>query len=394
MKRLLLVEDEQVNRELFRRRLERKGYTVVTAETGLAAVALAKSDRPDLVIMDLGLPDIDGWEAMRRIKADPATAELPIVVLSAHATTEAREQSFAAGCDEFETKPVNWEALFKKIDDAINKAVERARAKAVPPPPPAPAAKDDEIDLGGGSSADPGAATNVLRGPRPGSALNDDKDVCVVQPKRILVAEDNDANRAMLCRRLNKRGFITTEAADGQQALEAVKKQRFDLVLCDILMPIVDGYEVLRQMKADPDLESIPVIVVSALEESASAARCIEMGAEDYLHKPYDPVLLHARVNACLDKRRLRDQETEYLRAVKILTEAAAGVEQGNFDPELLAPIAARPDELGALARVFVKMAREVRAREQQLRSDVERLKAAPAATGTTLLLPKLPKPE
>src|SRR5262245_64061467 len=112
MKRLLLVEDEQVNRDLFRRRLERKGYDVVPAENGLGAVALTQSEKPDLVLMDLGLPDIDGWEATRRLKADPATAAIPVIVLSAHATTEAREKAFAAGCEEFETKPVNWDVLF------------------------------------------------------------------------------------------------------------------------------------------------------------------------------------------------------------------------------------------------------------------------------------------
>src|SRR5438874_4611994 len=122
MPRLLLVEDEQVNRDLFRRRLERKGYAVVTAEDGLSAVALTKSEKPDLVLMDLGLPGIDGWEATRRIRADSATAAIPVIVLSAHATAEAREKAFAAGCQDFETKPVNWEVLFKKIEETLAKA--------------------------------------------------------------------------------------------------------------------------------------------------------------------------------------------------------------------------------------------------------------------------------
>jgi DNA-binding response OmpR family regulator len=108
----------------------------------------------------------------------------------------------------------------------------------------------------------------------------------------------------------------------------------------------------------------------------ASVVRCIEMGAEDYLQKPYDPVLLHARINACLDKRRMRDQEIAYLRAVADLTKAAELVEKGEFDATPLAAVAARDDALGTLARVFEKMAREVQARERQLRSDVQRLVA------------------
>lgn len=401
MARLLLVEDEQVNRDLFRRRLERKGYAVVTADDGLSAVARAASEKPDLIIMDLGLPDIDGWEATRRIKADPASATVPVVVLSAHAGDESRQKAFAAGCEEFETKPVNWDVLFKKIEAALERAAERARAAAAPPA--APPVDDDEIDLGGTTAViDPAAATNILRGadapgavpapptaqkPPPAAApvpaavpvpkpKDDEKELCAVQPKRILVVEDNDANRVMLCRRLNGRGFATTQAADGRQALDAVVKQRFDLVLCDIMMPGVDGYEVLREMKADPDLAVVPIIMISALDEMAGIVRCIEMGAEDYLQKPYDPVLLHARINACLDKRRLRDQEMAYLRAVAELTRAAAQVEGGAFDDGPLAPIAARDDALGTLARVFAKMAREVQAREQRLRSDVQKLVA------------------
>ncbi len=190
------------------------------------------------------------------------------------------------------------------------------------------------------------------------------------------MVEDNDANRTMLCRRLNKNGYLTVQAADGRQALDAVQKERFDLVLCDIMMPGVDGYEVLKEMKSDPALEAIPVIMISAVDELASVVRCIEMGAEDYLQKPYDPVLLQARVNACLDKRRLRDQETEYLHAVSVLTQAAALVEQGKFDPAMLAEVAARDDALGTLARVFDRMAHQVQARLNQLQGEVTQLKA------------------
>ncbi|HSQ55177.1 MAG TPA: response regulator [Gemmata sp.] len=139
-------------------------------------------------------------------------------------------------------------------------------------------------------------------------------------------------------------------------------------------MPEVDGYAVLRELKADPELQAIPIIMISAVDEMASVVRCIEMGAEDYLPKPYDPVLLQARINACLDKRRLRDQEMEYLKAVADLTEAAALVEKGAFAPEILARVAKRDDALGMLARVFEKMAREVRAREQKLNQEVARL--------------------
>ncbi len=370
MKRLLLVEDEQVNRDLFRRRLERKGFVVVVAENGLQAVELTRSEQPDLVLMDLGLPDIDGWEATRRIKADKSTSAIPVIVLSAHATLEAKERAFAAGCQEFETKPVNWEVLFKKIETELAK------------PKPAPPRPEDEVPIGSSGKspsdtdmirslqASPGASTLML----PPHALGKEKEVSPVEPKRILVVEDNDANRVMLCRRLNKHGYVTTEAANGREALDAVNKEKFDLVLCDIMMPEVDGYTVLRELKADPEFQALPVIMISAVDELASVVRCIEMGAEDYLQKPYDPVLLNARINACLDKRRLRDQEMEYLRAVTDLTQAAAMVEKGAFDERVLSAVASRDDALGTLARVFARMAREVQARVEQLQSDMQKM--------------------
>jgi len=375
--RILLVEDEQVNREMFRRRLAGRGFDVITAENGEQAVERTAADRPALVLMDLGLPGIDGWEATRRIKANPATAAIPVIALSAHATADAREKALAAGCLDFETKPVQLDRLVGKIKAALD---------ALPP-------DDEDADLFGPSKpiegvspaapAEAGPKTLILprealtrRTPVPAARPPDpEPDPALGGQKRILVVEDNDANRVMLCRRLNKQGFITVEARDGREALQLVPVYRFDLVLCDIMMPDVDGYQVLQTLKADPDLKALPVIMISAVDEMASVVRCIEMGAEDYLQKPYDPVLLQARINACLDKRRLRDQEMAYLRAVADLTRAAEAVETGAFAPALLAPVAARTDALGTLARVFDKMAREVQARETQLRQEVQRLK-------------------
>jgi CheY-like chemotaxis protein len=116
-----------------------------------------------------------------------------------------------------------------------------------------------------------------------------------VQAKHILVVEDNDPNRQMLCRRLTRQGYRTTEACNGREALEEVRRRRFDLMLLDLMMPEVDGYQVLTALKADPDLRDLPVIMITAVDEMASVVRCIEAGAEDYLSKPYDPVLLQAR---------------------------------------------------------------------------------------------------
>ncbi len=191
----------------------------------------------------------------------------------------------------------------------------------------------------------------------------------------LLIVDDNEMNRDTLSRHVERQGHTVGVAEDGRQALEMVKTQSFDLVLLDVMMPEMDGYQVLQCLKSDEAWRDIPVIMISALDEIESVVRCIEMGAEDYLPKPFDPVLLRARIGACLEKKRLRDQEVEYLRNVACVTAAAAAVEAGEFEPESLADVARRPDNLGQLARVFQRMAREVYAREQRLKQQVQELR-------------------
>jgi DNA-binding response OmpR family regulator len=192
----------------------------------------------------------------------------------------------------------------------------------------------------------------------------------------LLVVDDNEDNRYTLTRRLAREGYTNVTTADnGRQALELLAARDFDLVLLDVMMPELNGYEVLARLRADARLRHVPVIMISAVDQVESVVRCIELGAEDYLPKPFDPVLLRARVGACLEKKRLRDQEVRYIQEVGRLTEAAAAVEVGAFDAAMLAEVAARPDALGQLARVFIRMAGEVAAREAELRQAIRVLR-------------------
>ena len=133
----------------------------------------------------------------------------------------------------------------------------------------------------------------------------------------VLVVDDNRINRLKLSRALTHRGHTVSEAENGRVALEMLRAELFDLVLLDILMPEVDGFQVLREMKDDIDLRDVPVIVISALEEMDSVVKCIEMGAEDHLPKDFDPVLLNARIGASLEKKRLRDEVVEQLKFIR-----------------------------------------------------------------------------
>jgi signal transduction histidine kinase len=133
----------------------------------------------------------------------------------------------------------------------------------------------------------------------------------------LLAVDDNAQNRELLQRMLERQGYSVTMAASGEECLKLLAGRRFDLVLLDVIMPGLSGFDVLNRMRASPELRTVPVIVISALDESSAAIRCIQMGAEDYLPKPFDPVLLKARIGATLEKKRLRDQELRYARELE-----------------------------------------------------------------------------
>ena len=114
--KILLVEDNEMNRDMLSRRLQRRGYEMLIAVDGESGLALTRSDAPALVLMDMSLPGIDGWEATRRLKADPATRAIPVIALTAHAMAGDREQALAAGCDDFDIKPIDLDRLLGKIE--------------------------------------------------------------------------------------------------------------------------------------------------------------------------------------------------------------------------------------------------------------------------------------
>lgn len=124
MPRILLVEDNEMNQDMLKRRLERKGFEVLLAADGAAGVEVAMAELPDLVLMDISLPVMDGWEATRRLKAEPTTKHIPILVLTAHALTSDRSKSLEAGCDEYDTKPVDFPRLLSKMEILLAKAAE------------------------------------------------------------------------------------------------------------------------------------------------------------------------------------------------------------------------------------------------------------------------------
>ncbi|HSM57962.1 MAG TPA: SpoIIE family protein phosphatase [Candidatus Sulfomarinibacteraceae bacterium] len=170
---------------------------------------------------------------------------------------------------------------------------------------------------------------------------------------QVLVVDDHELNRDMLSRRLARQGHEVALAENGREALEMARSHEFDLVLLDIMMPEMDGYQVLEALKADEALRHIPVIMISAADQIESVVRCIEMGAEDFLPKPFNPVLLKARVGASLEKKRLRDRERQYARSLERDLEIGREIQAGFF-PERL------PQVAGWDVAAFFKAAKQV----------------------------------
>jgi CheY-like chemotaxis protein len=191
----------------------------------------------------------------------------------------------------------------------------------------------------------------------------------------ILVVDDEPNNCSVLERQLVRQGYGVVCLGDGASALDAVRKTSYDVMLLDVRMPGTDGREVLRSIKQDPATRDLPVVMISAADDLSIIAACIEAGADDFLPKPFDPVILRARVSASIEKKRLRNLEVDYLHQVERVAEAAAAVERGTYEAGSLAQVAERGDALGRLARVFDSMAAGVKAREQRLQDHVANLR-------------------
>ena len=171
----------------------------------------------------------------------------------------------------------------------------------------------------------------------------------------ILVVDDNRMNRLKLSRTLQRLGHQVAVAKNGYEALELLQKQAFDLVLLDLVMPELDGYQVLQRMKQHSTLKKIPVVIISALDDMTEIMECLKLGASDYLPKRVDPLLLQARLGTLLENKRLRNQQSEYQQQLTHLSHLMAEIQpQGPLPPELL-KMCTRPDEWGELAHLLYR---------------------------------------
>jgi len=249
---LLIVDDNDMNRDLLARRLSQAYYDVIDVGSGEEALKVAQTKDIDLVLLDILMPDMDGYQVLEQLKQFPGTRMIPVIMLTAVHEMDSVVRCFELGADDYLTKPYNIPFVRSRIASCL-------RGKA---------------NIG---SSDESTSS------------------------RILVVDDNNVNRDILQRRLEREGYIVDTAENGRQALEEVENQKYDLILLDILMPEMDGYDVLRSLKSSPKHKDIPVIMLTAVHESDSVRSCIDMGAADYLLKPYNTMLLKARIASVLN---------------------------------------------------------------------------------------------
>lgn len=259
MQRILLVEDNEMNRDLIARRLKRRGFDVLIAVDGAAGVETATAQKPDLILMDIGLPVLDGYEATRLIKENPATRHIPVIGLSAHAMSGDADRAMQAGADDYDTKPVEWSRLLTKIENLLNRAAMQASS-----------AREESQEL----AAPPAQGT-----------------------RHVLVIDDSMLRREILSGRLATLGYAFTALPDVRQAFERLDRDTFDAILLDVSLPEIDGRPPLERFRSHPRCQDVPIVMICSVDAIPEAIDCLDYGADEFVPHPYRPQELRSRLD-------------------------------------------------------------------------------------------------
>lgn len=261
--RILVIEDNPANLELMTYLLRAYGYEPVSAASGERGLEIVHAARPDIVLCDIQLPGMDGYEIVRRLKADPAARGIPVVAITALAMVGDRERVLAAGFDGYIAKPIVPESFVAQIERFLG--VERSAPLRAHEDAPAPAS------------------------PRPSLGT------------RVLVVDNSPANLDLFESLLRPLGFDVTTAADGAAALDCARAQVPDLIISDIHMPGLSGFELLSQVRADPALGKVPFMLTSATSWDRDAGgHALKLGADVFLMRPIEPQKILEKVRRLL----------------------------------------------------------------------------------------------
>jgi CheY-like chemotaxis protein len=254
-RKILVVDDAPQIRSMLRDAVGKLGFEVADACSGEEALVVAARFHPDLIVMDLMMPVMDGYEATRRLRSLPEGAAVRIIVMSASATADVETRSREAGANTIIGKPVELSTLLNAIEAMLRLTWVREHAD--------------------------GPAIGAMRGEEALLAHR-----AVVDGTRVLLVEDNAINRELALALLSASGVIVSVACDGQEALNLLERQRFDVVLMDCLMPVMDGYAATRALRQRPELGGLPVIALTANAMVGDRDKALAAGMNDHIAKP------------------------------------------------------------------------------------------------------------
>lgn len=249
---LLVVDDNEMNRELLQRRLEAFGHLVSTVEDGRRALERLTVEQYDLVLLDIMMPEVDGYEVLKSMRADPKHKSTPVMMVTAVNDMENVVRCINMGANDYVAKPFDPNVLKVRVTKLLDKRVKAA------------------------------AGERESTSPVPGGT--------------VLVVDDSEMNREIISSQLTRLGYTVEQAHDGETGIAAAKRLLPHAILLDVMMPGLDGVEVLQRLKSDATTKSIPVVMLSANDEPQMIAACTSAGAVDYIVKPFNSILLRMRL--------------------------------------------------------------------------------------------------
>ena len=229
-KTILVVEDNKMNMKLFRQMLKIGNYKHLEAVNGEEGLKIAKLHKPDLILMDIQLPGMDGLTATRELKSDPEMAHIPVVALTAHAMQGDKQKCIEAGCNGYITKPIDTRSFLSQVADILSNL---------------------------------------------SSNTDESREAAILPVPRVLIVDDDHKNVKLLASYLHKEPYELLTAYDGDEAIDKVKREMPDLILLDVMMPGKDGFTVTKELKADQETAAIPIIMVTALSSTKDKVKGI-----------------------------------------------------------------------------------------------------------------------
>ena len=292
-KTILVVEDSQTSRKVITMLLERKGYTIQEAKNGSEALVKLAEQAPDLVLLDLMLPDMSGYEVLAKIRQGGKTADIPVIMLTGKSNPADRMKGLHHGSNEYLTKPFDPAKLLAVLEKYLDHPAPRTEAQHAAPP---------KVVVKSVPQA-PKAPTWPAPAPKPAPAAAKPAPVVPAMPaggvskKSILVVEDSPTSRKVISMVIAKRGYTIHEAATGAVAMRKAQEGTPNLILLDAMLPDMSGYEILHRFKNDERLKDVPVVMLTAKNNPVDRQKGLQGGSAAYLTKPFDPEKLLAVID-------------------------------------------------------------------------------------------------